>query len=68
MRGFIKATRNSDNAKIYVNVDHICGVLQRYATKDVTIIDLIGDEDNYYEVKESVETIMDRIMAFAYEK
>ena len=52
----IIVTRNIDGKKMYVNADMISAVYPYYK-KDTSIIQFAGSEENYVEVKESVETI-----------
>ena len=58
---WIVATRIADGEKIYVNVSQICAVYGKYTNKNVTIIDFVGDCENYLEVLESPEVIMNLI-------
>lgn len=58
---WIVATRSADGEKIYVNVSQICAVSRRYNDKNVTIIGLAGDCEDYLEVLESPESIMNLI-------
>ena len=55
---FVIFTRPSDRTKVYVNPNQICAVYQKYANKDITIIQFSGDGENYVEVLESVEAVM----------
>lgn len=58
---WIVATRAVDGEKIYVNVSQICAVYRNYNNRNVTIIDFVGDCENYLEVLESLEAIMNLI-------
>ena len=58
---WIVITRYFDGEKIYVNVSQICAVYRKYGNKKVTIIDFVGDCENYLEVLESPEAIMNLI-------
>ena len=52
----ITLTRKIDGAKVYVNPEKICAVYPYYK-KDSTVIQLAGDNDNFIEVLESVDSI-----------
>jgi hypothetical protein len=58
---WIVATRSADGEKLYVNVSLIFTVYRKYNDKNVTIIDSVGDCENYLEVLESPEAIMNLI-------
>jgi nucleoside-triphosphatase THEP1 len=55
---WIVVTRTADREKIFVNANQIFAVYRNYNNKDVTIIDSVGDCENYIEVLESPEAIM----------
>lgn len=55
---WIVVTRTADREKIFVNANQIFAVYRNYSNKDVTIIDSVGDCENYIEVLESPEAIM----------
>lgn len=61
MKGFIKVISYYTDKEIYINAAHICGVSKN--KNDITTIEIVGSQYNYYTVKESVETVMDRIIA-----
>ena len=52
----ITLTRKSDGAKMYVNPEQICAVYPYYK-KDSTVIQFVGDNDNFIKVLESVDSI-----------
>ena len=58
---WIVATNVADGEKIYVNASQICAVYRKYHNEKVTIIDFVGDCENYIEVLESPEAIMNLI-------
>ena len=58
---FVIFTRPSDRTKVYVNPNQICAVYQRYDKKNLTIIQFSGEGENYVEVLESTEAVMNII-------
>lgn len=58
---WIVATKIAGGGKTYVNASQICAVYRKYNNKNVTIIDFVGDCENYLEVLESPETIINLI-------
>ncbi len=54
---FITLTRKTDGKKIFVNPKNIFAVYPYFEDEDTTVIQSIGDENNYVTVAESVESI-----------
>ena len=54
--GLIVATRSCDGKKVYVNPQNVCAIYPYYR-KETTVIQLVGAEENYLEVTESVAVI-----------
>ena len=61
---FIELTYDSaDNDPVCINVDTICAFYSS-ASKESTIIQLIGSSDNYIQVKETPEQIKELLYKF----
>lgn len=58
---WIALTKFTDGGKAYVNANQIFAVYRKYRDENVTIIDSVGDSENYLEVLESPESIMNLI-------
>ncbi len=58
---WIIATKIAGGEKTYINASQICAVYRKYNNKNITIIDFVGDYENYLEVLESPETIINLI-------
>ena len=53
----IIVSRKIDGAMMYVNPENICAVYPRWDNKEITIIQLTGNDENYLEVIESVDSV-----------
>lgn len=56
MEGFIIVTRYKDNAKVIININHICAIFPDFSNYSKTIITL--SDGNYVETRESMDTII----------
>lgn len=54
---FITLTRKTDGKKIFVNPKNIFAIYPYFEHEDATVVQSIGDENNYVTVAESVESI-----------
>lgn len=54
----IIVSRKSDGAKVYINPENICAVYPRFDNKEITIIQFTGNDENYLEVIESVDSVV----------
>lgn len=54
----IIVSRRSDGAKVYINPENICAVYPRFDNKEITIIQFTGNDENYLEVIESVDSVV----------
>ena len=61
MDKFIKLTRTADGKAVFVAVSHIAAAYPNFLCDDRTVIQFAGDENNYLEVKESAESVMNLI-------
>ena len=57
---FIKLTRASDKAPVWLSVNHISAVYQYYG-KETTVVDYGGDDERFAEVTETVDEVMAKI-------
>ena len=53
----IIVSRKIDGAMMYVNPENICAVYPRWDNKEITIIQFTGNDENYLEVIESVDSV-----------
>ena len=53
----ISVSRMVDGAKVYVNPDNICAVYPRFDNNEITVIQFSGNDENYLEVIESVDSV-----------
>lgn len=53
----IIVSRKIDGEKVYVNPENICAVYPRFDNKEITIIQFPGNDENYLEVIESVDSV-----------
>lgn len=53
----ITVTRMVDGEKVYVNPENICAVYPRFDNKEITVIQFPGNDENYLEVIESVDSV-----------
>lgn len=53
----IIVTRVSDHKKMYLNPSLICAVYPLYRKEDITVIQFVGEEENYLTVMESPATV-----------
>lgn len=65
MNKYIVLTRSIDGKRIFANPQNIAFITTHYKNPDITIIQFTGNEDNYIEVRESIDVIMnllDKVM------
>ena len=53
----IIVSRMSDGEKVYVNPENVCAVYPCFDNKEITIIQFSGNDNNYLEVIESVDSV-----------
>ena len=58
MSKYILLTRSGDGKHIFVNPQNIAFITTNYKKPNITIIQFTGNENNYTEVAESIDTVM----------
>lgn len=56
---FIMLTRKYDGKKVYANPKHICFMSINAQDENSTVIQFCGDDENYIQVLESPEAILE---------
>lgn len=59
MSKYIVLTRSTDGKRVFTNPQNIAFITTHYKKQNITIIQFTGDKNNYIEVIEGVDTVME---------